>query len=208
MIPFVSEELWQRLPGRGTLGDSEPASIMIAEYPQGNEAYRNAEVEDSMQRTMKIIKACRSLRASYQIANKVQTKFYIKATEGEDVVKAQSDDIKTLGKASTVDVNVDEESLPKQVGIDVVDDQTTVLMDIKGLVDYDAEVKKLEKNLKKTLPALQNLEKKTSADGYEENVSAELKAQNAEKLQGLLTKVANINEAIENFKKLAELEKK
>ena len=145
-------------------------------------------------------------QASYQIANKVLTKFYIKMSGGEVAVKAQCDDIKTLGKASTVEVNVDEESLPKEVGIDIVDDQTTVLMNIKGLVDYAAEIKKLEKNLKKTMPALQNLEKKMKATGYEEKVSVELKAQNDEKLEGLQKKVADINEAIENFKKLAELE--
>lgn len=208
MIPFVSEELWQRLPGRGTLGEDEPESIMIANYPQGNESYKNTEVESAMQKTLTIIKSCRSLRASYQITNKVLTKFYIKATEGEDVINAQLDDIKTLGKASAIEVNLDESSLPKEVGIDVVDDQTTVLMDIKGLVDYGAEIKKLEKNLKKTLPALQNLEKKINADGYEENVSADLKKANAEKLEGLQKKVSDINDAIENFKTLAEQEKK
>jgi valyl-tRNA synthetase len=207
MIPFVSEELWQRLPGRGTLGDGETDSIMIATYPQCNDSYKNAGVEASMQRTMTIVKACRSLRASYQIANKVLTKFYVKVTEGEDAVKAQADDVKTLGKASTIDVNIAEDSLPTQYGMDVVDDQTTVLMDIKGLVDYDVEIKKLEKNLKKTMPALQNLEKKMNANGYEEKASDDLKAANAEKLEGLKKKVSDINDAIENFKKLALLEK-
>mmetsp|Transcript_24951 Transcript_24951/g.28859 ORF Transcript_24951/g.28859 Transcript_24951/m.28859 type:complete len:1084 (+) Transcript_24951:124-3375(+) len=205
MVPFVSEELWQRLPGRGTLGETE--SIMIASYPQCNEAHRNLEVEESMALTLKVIKACRSLRASYQIANKVLTKFYVKITNsGSDVVKAQIDDIITLGKASSIEINVDEELLPKEVGIVVVDDQTTVFMDIKGMVDYNAEIKKLEKNLKKTLPSLQNLEKKMSAAGYEENVNDTLKAQNNEKFSGLQKKVADINDAIENFKKLAVLE--
>ena len=46
-----------------------------------------------------------------------------------------------------------------------------------------------------------------NANGYEENVSADLKAANLEKLQGLQKKVADINDAIQNFKKLAELEK-
>jgi len=207
MIPFVTEELWQRLPGRGTLGDDEAESIMIAPYPQCNDAYRNIEVEDSMQRIMTVVKACRSLRASYQITNKTLTHFYIKATEGEDIISAQSDDIKTLGKASNIDVNVDESSLPNEVAIDVVDDQVTVLMNIKGLVDYAVEIKKLEKNLKKDLPLLQNLEKKMSADGYEENVPDDLKAANAEKLDGLRKKIAEINDAIEKFQKLAEEEK-
>jgi valyl-tRNA synthetase len=208
MLPFVSEELWQRLPGRGTLGPDEKESIMISEYPQCNDAYKNVEAEASMATTLKIIKSCRSLRASYQITNKTQTKFYVKATVDESVIKTQISDIMTLGNASSVEVNADESAIPQTVGIDVVDDQTTVFMDIKGLVDYDAEINKLEKNLSKTLPALQNLEKKMQAKGYDENVQEDLKAQNAEKYEGLVKKVADIHSAIENFKRLAELDKK
>jgi valyl-tRNA synthetase len=207
MIPFVTEELWQRLPGRGTLGESEEESIMIASYPQCNDAYKNEEIEESMQKIMMIVKACRSLRASYQITNKTLTGFYLKVAEGEEVVLSQIDDIKTLGKASSVEVNVAEESLPKEVALDVVNDQMTVLMNIKGLVDYGVEIKKLEKKLKKDLPLLKNLESKMNADGYEENVPDDLKTANAEKLDSLKKKIADIQDAIENFKILAQNEK-
>jgi len=208
MIPFVTEELWQRLPGRGTLGADEKDSIMVSEYPMCNDAYRNLAVEEAMEITKTVIKSCRSLRASYQIPNKTLTKFFIKTTSNEADIKAQVDDIKTLGKASSVDINVDESLIPKAHGIDVVNDQITVLMDIKGLVDFDAEIKKLEKNLSKTTPSLVTLEKKISAPGYAKKVSEDLKQKNLEKLEGLKTKVVNINEAIDSFKKLALLEKK
>jgi valyl-tRNA synthetase len=102
MIPFVTEELWQRLPGRGTLGDGEKESIMISKYPQYNEIYRNIAVEEGMEVVKKIINSCRSLRASYQITNKTLTKFYVKATSDAEIIKSQIDDIKTLGKASDV----------------------------------------------------------------------------------------------------------
>ncbi len=206
MIPFVTEELWQRLPGRGTLGADEKESIMISSYPQCNDAYKNVAVEESMEVTKKVISSCRSLRASYQITNKTLTKFYIKAGENADAIKSQSDDVKTLGKASSVDVNIEESKIPKTVGIDIIDDQTTVLMDIKGLVDFEAEIKKLEKNLGKTTPALESLQKKMSAAGYEEKASEDLKKKNIEKLESLQKKVADINDAITNFKSLAAAE--
>ncbi len=205
MIPFVTEELWQRLPGRGTLGPGEKESIMISEYPECIDEYKNPEVEEGMEVIKKIVKSCRSLRASYQIKNKVTTKFFVNTVNDEAVIKAQSDDIQTLGQASTVDVN--PTAIPETVGIDVIDDQTTVYMDIKGLVDYEVEIKKLEKNLGKTLPSLQNLEKKMNAAGYEEKVDDELKNMNFEKMEGLKKKVADIQDAIENFKRLALLDK-
>lgn len=208
MMPFVTEELWQRLPGRGTLGDSEPETIMLAKFPECNDAYRNLDCEASMETTMNIIRACRSLRQQYNIPNKVLTHFFVKIASGqpEDAAKSQTDDIKTLGKAATVDINLGEDAIPKSVGIVVVDETTTLLMDIKGLVDYAAEMKKLEKQLSKTAGPMQQLETKIAAAGYAENVSDDVKATNAERLDALRKKMADIESAIANFKNLAALE--
>jgi len=208
MMPFVTEELWQRLPGRGTLGDSEPETIMLAQFPLCNDAYRNLDCEESMDITMNIVRACRSLRQQYNIANKVLTHYYVKMASGkpEDSAKSQTDDIKTLGKATSVDINIDDEAIPKSVGIIVVDEATTVLMDIKGLVDYAAEIKKLEKQLSKASGPLKQLKTKMAAPGYETNVSDEIKATNVERLDGLKKKIADIEEAVTNFKNLAALE--
>ena len=208
MMPFVTEELWQRLPGRGTLGDSEPESIMLAKFPECNQSYRNFDCEESMEITMNIVRACRSLRQQYNIANKVLTHYFVKMASGkpEDAAKSQTDDIITLGKAASVDINIGEEATPKSVGIVVVDEATTVLMDIKGLVDYAAEIKKLEKQLSKSTGPLKQLEAKIAAPGYEENVSDDIKATNVERLDGLKKKIADIEEAITNFKNLAALE--
>ena len=114
----------------------------------------------------------------------------------------------TLGRASVVDINVNDADIPQSVGIVVIDDQTTLLMDLTGLVDYEAEVNKLNKTLKSTVPAMENLEKKMNMPGYEENVKEDLKEANIVKLEGLKKKVADIEEAIANFERLALLEKK
>jgi valyl-tRNA synthetase len=208
MMPFVTEELWQRLPGRGTLGESEPSSIMLANFPLCNEAYRNLECEESMEATMNIVRACRSLRQQYSIPLAVLTNFFVKVLPGkaEQAVKSQIDDIKTLGKAASVDINLGDDAISKSVGIVVVDEATTVLMDIKGLVDYSAEIKKLEKQLSKTEGPLKQLEIKMAAPGYEENVSDDIKATNKERFDAMKKKVADIEEAITNFTNLAALE--
>jgi len=211
MIPFVTEELWQRLPGRGKLGEGETESIMIARYPECKEDDPNRDlvVEEGMGTVMKIVKACRSLRASYGILNKVLTTFYVEVAPSiEEAVRAQCDDIRTLGRGETVLINADPSAVPETVGIDVVDEFTTVKMDIKGLVNYDAEIKKLEKNLGKTMPLLKNLEKKVGSEGYKKGVKEDLKKKDGEKLDGLKKKVGDIEEAIAKFSKLKELESK
>lgn len=134
MMPFVSEELWQRLPGRGTLGASETETIMLASYPECKEAWMNPAAEQSMSDTLDVVKACRSLRASYNIANKVQTKYFIKASGSvEGSVRAQIDDILTLGKGSSVVVNPADADIPATVGTVIANDQLTVMMDVSGI---------------------------------------------------------------------------
>jgi valyl-tRNA synthetase len=208
MMPYVTEELWQRLPGRGTLGESETPTIMLARYPECVEAYKNEEVEASMVTTMEIVKACRSLRASYNINNSKLTHFFIKMTSGEEVAKAQADDIATLGKASKVDVNISAESIPESTGIQIVNDSITVLVDLKGMVDYTQEIDRLTKSLKKTSNPMETLKRKMAADGYEEKVPEDLKRQNAEKLAAYEKEVSEIEETIANFERLLSLEEK
>ena len=208
MMPFVTEELWQRLPGRGTLGSEEPETIMLAPYPEADDNFMNEEAEKSMDETMKIVKACRSLRSSYNIANKTLSVFYLKAS-GPTATAAskQTSDIQTLGKASEVHLNVAESEVPATVGTLVVDDQLVVHMDIKG-VDFTVEIARLQKTLKTTTPQIETLQKKMSADGYETNVPDELKASNIAKMEALVKKKEDVEAAIANFERLAAMESK
>jgi len=206
MMPFVTEELWQRLPGRGILGETETSTIMIAKYPESNADYINEEVEAGMAVTMEIVKACRSLRASYNILNSKLTHFFIKMTSGQDVAIAQATDIATLGRGSQVDVNPTSETIPESTGIQVVSDTITVLVDLKGMVDYQQEIQRLTKSLKKTLNPMDILKRKMAADGYEEKVPEDLKKQNTEKLAAYEKEIAELNDTIANFERLMSLE--
>ena len=210
MMPFVTEELWQRLPGRGTLGDAETESIMLAKYPECNNDYKDEASEASMAVAMKVIQGCRSLRASYHIANKDLTHFFVNITGDSDIeaAKAQSSDIETLGKASKVEINAPADSIPETVGTVIVDETLTILMDLAGMVDFKVEIKRLQKDLNGAKKPLESLQRKMAADGYEEKVPEDLKKANLEKLESSKKFVAELEEAIANFERLLSLEEK
>lgn len=54
----------------------------------------------------------------------------------------------------------------------------------QGLVDVDAEVKKLNKQLKGVVTSLENLEKQMAMPGYETKVPEKVRAKNTEKVRG------------------------
>ena len=89
-MPFVTEELWQRLPHPNTSPNTAPPhrtqpqassdgghtaqnghssqaamSIMMQPYPQPQQLWQNAEIEESMQVADSVIRAVRKLRNDY-----------------------------------------------------------------------------------------------------------------------------------------------
>jgi valyl-tRNA synthetase len=83
LMPFICEELWQRLPRRQ--GDATP-SVCVTKWPtikKGTWAGA-AEVEAESQLAMNIVKTTRSLRADYNLT-KAKADLYIRCTD--DVTK-------------------------------------------------------------------------------------------------------------------------
>ena len=57
-MPFVTEDLWQRLPQR----PGAPPSIMLASYPQPQQDWQDAEVEQGMDLALAIVAKLRNTR--------------------------------------------------------------------------------------------------------------------------------------------------
>ena len=82
-MPFVTEELWQRLPhsqtpnphqampsghqdpGRAEQQTASTSSIMVQPYPEPQEAWQNPEAEQNMQLADSVVRAVRKLRNDY-----------------------------------------------------------------------------------------------------------------------------------------------
>src|SRR5712664_549238 len=60
-MPFITEEIWQRLPHTGE-------SIMIAPYPRASRKRRNPEAEREMAAVMDLVTALRNIRGEMRIA--------------------------------------------------------------------------------------------------------------------------------------------
>lgn len=145
LMPFVTEELWQRLPARKSMNSTDE-SIMIARYPTAQASWTNPRVESDMQVVTDAIHAARSLRADYRIPNNTKTRFYFRS-ESADVkraLKEQNDDFCTLGKGSSLE-HVSSDSLPSGCSVKVVSEQLAVLIDLTGVINVNDEIARLTK---------------------------------------------------------------
>jgi valyl-tRNA synthetase len=61
-MPFITEEIWQQLPGR-----KKNESIMIAEFPKPEERYDDEMVGDQMTLVIEVVNALRNLRGEMNL---------------------------------------------------------------------------------------------------------------------------------------------
>ena len=76
-MPFVSEELFQRLPRMNPSKD--PPSIMVSKYPEEKQyPFRDQKVEAEVELVQKIVATVRSTRSDYNLPNKTKTELHLR----------------------------------------------------------------------------------------------------------------------------------
>src|SRR2546426_3741885 len=92
-MPFITEELWQRLPHQGE-------SIMIAPYPRVARKQRNADAERQMTAVMDLVTAVRNIRGEMRIAPGVTLAVRLRPSrDGGELFAGDSALIDTLARA-------------------------------------------------------------------------------------------------------------
>jgi len=200
MMPFVTEELWQRLPGRGgdwTAGEPEAGSIMVAPWPKAVEGMDAPGLEASMSRALGVVRGIRVLRAQAVLKPSVSTDVIITSTTAEaaDSIAALKDDISTLGCASDVTfVAAEGFAAPRGCAMQVVDADLAVLVNLAGHVDPDQELARLAKQRSKKETLLAAAEKRLGGPGFE-RMPEDVKQKEEEGREALVSELASIEQA-------------
>lgn len=109
-MPFVSEELWQRLPRRQ--GD-ETSSIVLASYPVYEKDMDDSVSEASFDLVFAVVKAARSLMSEYNLIGGAQRKFKLFSpsnvvfivsanNHNEQILRDQTPSMKSLIKSCEI----------------------------------------------------------------------------------------------------------
>ncbi|UZJ54975.1 hypothetical protein CBS101457_004295 [Exobasidium rhododendri] len=146
-MPFVTEELWQRLPRRST---ERQETIALTTYPESMPE-RRAFQQDSTNfgKIFTTIKAIRSLAGDYTLINNVQVFIDTKEAALQEVLQSQELLIRTLIKGCvSVKVVKAKSDIPPGCAINNVPElQTSVYVLVKGLVDIEKEISGLTKKM-------------------------------------------------------------
>ncbi|KAM9927369.1 hypothetical protein OXX59_002588 [Metschnikowia pulcherrima] len=144
-MPYVTEEMWQRLPRRA--GDNAP-SITVAEYPVYEKGFDDVASLDAYELVLNITKGARSLLSQYNILKNGQV--YVESSDAtiREICKDQKDSIVSLIKGvEKIDVLEAGDAVPSGCALNGVSANTNVHVLVKGQIDIDAEITKVDKKL-------------------------------------------------------------
>ncbi|EFN82871.1 valine--tRNA ligase [Harpegnathos saltator] len=175
-MPFITEELYQRLPRKEQIHPS----ICISPYPNVAECpWRNYEIEEDVEFMQKIIKNIRSARATYNLPNKTKTDAFVVCRD--QIVKEKIDQYKLLIETLAYSVLKVNEP-PAGCAIITVTDKIQVHLLLEGLIDAEKELEKLHKKKEQLDEIAQKLKQESNMPDYETKVPLSIRETNKEKL--------------------------
>ncbi len=178
-MPFITEELWHRLPRP----DDSPVSISLASYPEAGVAPRDEAAEQEMDAVMAVIGAVRTVRSEREVHPGATIHVVLRHPEEatRELLTAERMAIETLCKTDQLEVQPSGADRPAGAALTVAAG-VEVLVLLKGVVDAEKEAARVEREINKTEKNIAALEKKLSAKGFAERAPAEVVAETKEQL--------------------------
>src|SRR2546427_503451 len=137
VVPFITEELWQKLPGR-----TADELLAAATWPSFKPELVDAELDLQFLRVKQVVEQIRSIRAEYKVPPKTRLRASITARgrDNQKVFEAESETIRRL--AQLEELSFDGGS--KRVGAYAVfGDGSEVYVALEGAIDVQQECRRL-----------------------------------------------------------------
>jgi valyl-tRNA synthetase len=160
MMPFITEELWQKLPHEGD-------SIMVAPWPQPDPAGRDAEAEAEMELLRGTVRALRNICADADVkaGREIEVVAQTDAEDRRALLEANAAYVRRLlsytprVKLKSFQVTGRDADKPRQAlsaGMGDVD----LYVPLRGVIDLRQEIERLEKELEKLAQELARTDQK------------------------------------------------
>ncbi|WP_296400179.1 valine--tRNA ligase [Acidaminococcus timonensis] len=194
-MPFITEEIWQHLPHEGK-------SIMIAPWPKADDKLIDDTVEKQMTVIMDSIKAIRNMRAEVNAAPGHKAPATVLVDEDlKDVFKAHGSYIQQLGTVDDLTIGGMDDTAPENAMAAVVNG-AKVYLPLKGLIDVDKELARLQKELDGAEKEAKRAAGKLSNQNFLAKAPAEVVEKEKTKQAEVLARIDGLKERMETLRKL------
>jgi len=200
-VPFITEGIYQKLneiaPKRGLDQAAENAdALIVAKWPKDLDKLIDSQIEDKINSVQNIVRAIREIRNKYTVPP--GKKLTASANAPADVSKILNDNADLICDRAGLEkfTASPEQPKPENAAAAVVEQ---VQVFVQGLIDADAERKRLEKQRDELLAGVKGNESKLSNENFVKRAKPEVVEQTKQRLAELKEQLAAVE------KNLAEL---
>ncbi|WP_105900822.1 valine--tRNA ligase [Vibrio gangliei] len=191
VIPYITESIWQSV--KPLVEGVEGETIMTQALPQFDESNVDEKALHDIEWVKQFITCIRNLRAEYDIAPSVPLSVMLKA----DAIDAKRLEdnlavLSSLGKLEDVKVLAEGEATPACATALV--GKSTIMIPMAGLIDKDAELARLDKEVAKTHGEIKRIEGKLNNQGFVAKAPEAVVAAERAKLEGYQETLVKLEE--------------
>ena len=191
-MPFITEEVWQLLPGNDM-------SIMVADFPEVSTDEINGKALADMHLLMGVITGIRNIRGEMRIppSTLVHAVMDVPDKEKERVLAENLAHIHTLGKVENFSV-VSHAPKPEASATAVFEDMQIHVL-LKGLLDFEEEKKRINKEIAKLEKELGLSNRKLANADFLEKAPPHIIEEVREKVENLTGKLEKLHQNLDFF---------
>jgi valyl-tRNA synthetase len=204
-MPYITEELWQRLPGaderllhKAYAGAT--ASIMLSAYPESVPALIDEQAEWEMQAIIDLISRVRNIRSEMNIKAGERVPLLVGSPDEKlrRVFSNASDQISRLVRASDLSVK-DRLDAPRASARAVLVGGAEVAIPLEGLIDFEQERQRLRREQDKLQAEAGKLEAQLGNPNFVERAPAERVNELRERIADIAQRASQLQQTVENL---------
>ncbi|MEA3405142.1 MAG: valine--tRNA ligase [Pseudomonadota bacterium] len=199
ITPFITEEAWQAV---APLAGKHNDTIMLEPYPEADESKVDTAAVAELEWVKKFIIGVRKIRSEMDIAPSKPLPVLLTGLSDNDQAWLNNNQLflQTLAKLESIEVLANEADAPESAVALV--GEMKVLIPMAGLIDKDAEIARLTKEMGKLQGEIKRLSGKLSNQGFVSKAPEAVVAVEREKLAGYETALKNLEVQHEKIQQL------
>ena len=195
MLPFITEEIWQNIAPLAGIGlNPEGDTIMLQPFPVADQSQIDAQADADIDWVKNVIVGVRNVRGEMNISPAKALPIYMARGDAEDKRRLEENRQFLSKLASLESITWLDDPAQAPLCATALAGDLEILVPMAGLIDVDAELARLDREIDKISIEVKKLSGKLSNAKFVDNAPAEVVAKERQKLEEFEGSVSQLQE--------------
>ncbi|MDB2554982.1 valine--tRNA ligase [Porticoccaceae bacterium] len=195
MLPFITEEIWQNIAPLAGIGlNPEGDTIMLQPFPVADQSHIDAQADADIDWVKNVIVGVRNVRGEMNISPAKALPIYMARGDAEDKRRLEENRQFLSKLASLESITWLDDPAQAPLCATALAGDLEILVPMAGLIDVDAELARLDREIDKISIEVKKLSGKLSNAKFVDNAPAEVVAKERQKLEEFEGSVSQLQE--------------